>query len=211
MGGGRWCEPCESRSPGRAVAPPGSVPPRNQNQPTAPCEADDPQVRPVGQIGNEQRNLCGMALGPAGLRQHVVDDVKTARPQQRQRLIQELYLPGMASANIRSYDAPACWCRKPAASAVTISSRGSAPRMSRATACDPGSISTLTSVASRSMPSSNHAVESPVPVPSSSRRPPGLLAASTRSIAPVLGSDGIGNANASVRPRTAGSAAGGFR
>ena len=46
------------------------------------------------------------------------------------------------------------------------------------------------------MPSSSHAVDSPVPVPSSSRRPPGLVAASTRSIAPVRGSDCIENASA---------------
>src|SRR5258708_1020538 len=61
------------------------------------------------------------------------------------------------------------------------------------------------------MPSSNHAVESPVPVPSSSRGPPGFVAASTRSIAPVLGSDGMLNPTLTVRSRIADNIAGGFR
>ena len=56
-----------------------------------------------------------------------------------------------------------------------------------------------TSVALLSMPDSNHEVPIPVPVPNSSRRPPGFDAANTCNSAPVRSSDAMLKPCSSVR------------
>ena len=61
-----------------------------------------------------------------------------------------------------------------------------------------GSLSMVVSVDVASMPSSNQAVERPVPDPSSKKRPPTLLAANVRSSEQVCGSEGIAKPDACV-------------
>ena len=58
------------------------------------------------------------------------------------------------------------------------------------------------------MPSSNQAVERPVPEPNSRKRPPGLVAASVRKNAHVNGSDAMVKPMARVACQIAGMAAG---
>ena len=53
------------------------------------------------------------------------------------------------------------------------------------------SLSTVVRLDAASMPSNNHAVESPVPEPSSKKRPPVLLAANVRNSEQVCGSEGM--------------------
>ena len=56
------------------------------------------------------------------------------------------------------------------------------------------------------MPESSHAVPMPVPVPSSSSRPPGFAAASAARSAPVFGSEAIENPSLAVSAWMAASA-----
>ena len=58
------------------------------------------------------------------------------------------------------------------------------------------------------MPESSHAVPMPVPVPSSSSRPPGFAAASAARNAPVFGSEAIENPSFAVSAWMAASAGG---
>jgi hypothetical protein len=60
----------------------GSVRTRDYDQVAAPVQGDDPKRRAGSQAGDEPRNLLFVALGPIGLRRHVVDEVKAAQPQQ---------------------------------------------------------------------------------------------------------------------------------
>jgi hypothetical protein len=96
-----------------------------------------------------------MALGPIGLGKHVVDHIEPARAQQGQGLVQPSYLPGQASAKIRSNDAGA-WARhvvQPVGRDMKLT-RGSSPSAWRATAWTSASLSTLTRLAEAPIPAS---------------------------------------------------------
>ena len=101
--------------------------------------------------------------------------------------------PGQASAKIKSNFWSCATARNSSPSWHTKVTRGSLAKCFCAICWQYGSLSTLSNDACWSMPCNSHAVEIPVPVPSSSILPLGLEAERAINNVPVLGSEAMLN------------------
>ena len=121
------------------------------------------------------------------------------------------YFPDHVSAKIKSKRCPRIDRRNSSPSAQTTDNRESAPKCRFRIDRTASSLSTVVRCDPESRPSSSHAVDNPVPEPSSSKRADGLDAANVRSREPVSGSDAIVKPQARVSAQMAESAFGSLR
>lgn len=134
------------------------------------------------------------------------DGTNRSRASSRKR-----YFPDEVSAKMKSNCCPRSDLRYSSPSAQTTDSRGSAPKCRFSMDNRASSLSMVVRCDPESMPSSSHAVDRPVPEPSSRKRADGLDAANVRSKEQVSGSDAIVKQEARVSAQIAGRIFGSLR
>src|SRR5450759_698064 len=134
------------------------------------------------------------------------DGANRSRASSRKR-----YFPDQVSAKMKSKCCPRRDCRNSSPSAQTTDRRGSSPKCRFKMDNRASSLSTVVRCDPESMPSSSHAVDKPVPEPSSRKRADGLDAANVRNKEQVSGSDAIVKPEARVSAQMAGRVLGSLR
>lgn len=121
------------------------------------------------------------------------------------------YFPDQVSAKIKSKCCPRSDCKNSSPSAQTTDSRGSAPKWRFRIDKSASSLSTVVRCDPESIPSSSHAVDKPVPEPSSRKRAEGLDAAKVRNREHVSRPDAMVKPEARVSAQIAARALGSLR